>query len=98
MARLRMVTRTITVTKVRAFYIKLDTLEKVEKELEVSGDYSDVVELNKELAKTSTENEMFAKAEIISKVESLYGMPEADFIKNAQILPARGTNSDIEEV
>ena len=98
MARERMVTRTVTLTKGLALCMDINTCETVVKEIELSGDLptADVI-LKK--AKKVYETDTFKVVTVrdIVEQEVLYGMPEQDFIKLAKVLPPRGTKTDIEE-
>lgn len=90
MARQPQVTRTIITTNARVFCVDLSTKEPFETEVKLPRTYKD----NKKLMKaveTALNSDTIKAVQIIdtSTEEILYGMSEADFIKNASILPSR---------
>lgn len=87
MARKRMVTRTITSTKVKAtvYIIEKDAVQTVEYKL--SGELS-ADDALKAIAKEHTEVRPLKVTEVVVQ-EELYGMPEEKFLELAEILPAR---------
>lgn len=92
MARKRMVTRTITFTKVKAtvYDIASDEIKTVEYKL--SGELSSEVAL-KIITKEHEEVRPLKVTEVTVQ-EELYGMPEEKFIELAEILPARKNFSE----
>lgn len=105
MARIPMVTRTITATKVNALCINIDTAEPFNKTLILSGTYKD----EKQMLKAATsviENETIdglldAKDRVkvvhiveSEEIETLYGMTEQEFIQRAKVLPPRTKNEN----
>ena len=100
MARIPMVTRTITATKVNALCINIDTAEPFNKTLILSGTYKD----EKSMLKAATsviENETIDdlldandRVKVVhivesEEIETLYGMTEQEFIQRAKVLPSR---------
>ena len=95
MARERMVTRTVDLTVAEVMCVDVTTAEVTIENLEVSGLYSDNEKLMKQLKRVYEDDTH--KVVSIQKTdvkEILYGMTEIDFIKNAVILPPRGTTAD----
>ncbi len=92
MARVSMVTRTIVTTKCVALCIDIETAEPFNKDYVLPGTYSDEKKLLKAVQKMEeTENVKVVHIVDTEEVETLYGMPESDFIKYATVLPPRGT-------
>ena len=105
MARIPMVTRTITATKVNALCINIDTAEPFNKTLFLSGTYKD----EKSMLKAATsviENETIDglleandRVKVVhivesEEIETLYGMTEQEFIQRAKVLPPRTKNEN----
>lgn len=105
MARIPMVTRTITATKVNALCINIDTAEPFNKTLIISGTYKD----EKSMLKAATsvlENETIEgllgvndRVKVVhivesEEIETLYGMTEQEFIQRAKVLPPRTKNEN----
>ena len=105
MARIPMVTRTITATKVNAICINIDTAEPFNKTLILSGTYKD----EKSMLKAATsviENETIEglldtndRVKVVhivesEEIETLYGMTEQEFIQRAKVLPPRTKNEN----
>ena len=90
MARQPMVTRTITTTKVSVLCLDVVTQETVTKEITVPRVFKDEAKLLtkvKPLVETDTIKAVhITGAEV---VETLYGMPEHEFIAHAEVLPPR---------
>ena len=87
MARKRMVTRTITFTKVKATVYDISSDEIKTVEYKLSGELSSDVAL-KIITKEHEEVRPLKVTEV-SVQEELYGMPEEKFIELAEILPSR---------
>ena len=87
MARKRMVTRTITSTKVKAtvYNIEKDEIQTIEYKL--SGELSADAAL-KAITKEHAEVRPLKVTEVEVQ-EELYGMPEEKFLELAEILPSR---------
>lgn len=95
MARERMVTRTISTTTIEVLVINIETSEVGTKHFVLGQNMikddktmlsNAQIMLNKE-----TGNELWKCVAVknIKEEETLYGMPESDFIKYAKILPPR---------
>lgn len=87
MARKRMVTRTITSTKVKATVYNIEKGEIQTLEYKLSGDLS-ADDALKAITKEHTEVRPLKVTEVTVQKE-LYGMPEEKFLELAEILPQR---------
>ena len=98
MARVRMVTRTVVGTKVTVLALNTETAEPQNITYELGGTYDDNVKLLKAVQK-AYDTEVLKNVSVVlaEPFETLYGMEEVEFIKNAKVLPPR-TKEDIEEV
>lgn len=87
MARAKMVTRTITATKVEAQIVVISASEISNINVTVSGEYDNPEKLMKAVQK-QTETADLKVLRIVSseKVEKLYGMLETDFLAQAKEL------------
>ena len=97
MAREKMVTRTVFCTKVNCLCIDIETAEPFNKEVTVSGKFSedDSDKLERKLRKlVDVGTVKFVSIVAMDVVETLMGMPEQKFIENSEILPPRGTQVD----
>lgn len=90
MARVPMVTRTITSTKVIVMCLDVEAGEPCNKEVTVARTYKDNNALMKKV-KPLLETETLKPVHIVSTevVETLYGMTEQYFIAHAEELPPR---------
>ena len=90
MARIPMVTRTITATKVNVMCLDIETGDPCNKSVVVSRTYKDDEKLLKKV-KEVIETETMKPVHIVDKeeIETLYGMTEQEFIEHAEILPLR---------
>lgn len=93
MARIPMVTRTITTTKANVLCVNILSGETFDKEITVSRTYKSDDVLMKKIKPIIEVEDNVKAVHVISKeeIETLYGMTEDDFIKNAEILPDRTT-------
>lgn len=91
MARERMVTRTVTGTKVNVLCLNVETAEPFNKEFILSGTFKDNSHALNAVTKLMADAYPEKPVDVVSMevVETLYGMTEQKFIENAQILPAR---------
>lgn len=87
MARKRMVTRTITSTKVKATVYNIEKDEIQTLEYEMSGELS-ADDALKAITKEHTEVRPLKVTEVEVQ-EELYGMPEEKFLEMAEIIPPR---------
>lgn len=94
MARVRMVTRTVSATVCKCMAVNLESgnVETIVCTLTGEIEEGDMLKM----VKKSYDSEKYMIAKIISYnvEETLYGMPEADFIKLAQKLPPRGIKEE----
>lgn len=90
MARVPMVTRTITTTKAFVMCLDVEAGEPFNKEVIVPRTYKDNESLLKTV-KPIIETDTVKPVYIVDKteIETLYGMPEQEFIKHATVLPER---------
>lgn len=95
MARIRMVTRTITFTTAKAtvYNIEKDEIQTIEYKL--SGELS-VDDALKIITKEHEEVRPLKVTEVTVQ-EELYGMPEEKFVELAEILPARIKHDIVED-
>lgn len=97
MARVPMVTRTITTTKANVMCVDVEVGEPFNKEVTVPRTYKDNESLLKTV-KPLIETETVKAVHIVAKteIETLYGMSEQDFIEHASVLPERTTKPEKE--
>lgn len=97
MARVPMVTRTITTTEVNVMCLDVEKGEPINKDVTVSRTFKDDEKLLKEVKKI-IETDTIKGVHIVDKreVETLYGMPEQEFIEHATVLPPRETKKETE--
>lgn len=98
MARVPMVTRTIVATKANVLCLNVQTGEPCNKVITVPRTYKDDEALMKKV-RPMLETDVLKPVHIVCKeeIETLYGMPEQEFILYAKVLPSRnGANSDKE--
>ena len=90
MARIRMITRTVTFTIANVLGVDMENRSLVEKSFPVSGTFTDIKELEKAV-KAVWEDATFKVVSVIDKTEheTLYGMTEEKFISLAEVLPPR---------
>ena len=90
MARIPMVTRTITSTKAIVMCLDIESGEPCNKSVVVLRTYKDDETLLKKV-KEVLETEMLKPVSIVGKeeIKTLYGMTEQEFIKHAEVLPPR---------
>lgn len=90
MARVPMVTRTITTTKAIVMCVDVEVGEPFNKEVTVPRTYKDNDSLLKTV-KPIIESETVKAVHIVDKteIETLYGMTEQEFIEHATVLPER---------
>lgn len=92
MARTPMITRTIVTTKVNVMCLDVEAGESMNLDVVVPRTYKDEKKLLK-VVKESIETDTLKAVHIVDKeeVETLYGMPEQEFIRLAKVLPSRET-------
>lgn len=91
MARKRMITRTITSTKVKALVYVIDKDEVQTLEYKLSGELS-ADDALKVITKEHKEVRPLTVTDV-SVQEELYGMPEENFLELAEILPSNNSKS-----
>lgn len=99
MARVPMVTRTITTTKVNVMCLDIETGEPCNKITVVPRTYKDDETLLKKV-KEVLETETLKPVHVVDKeeIETLYGMTEQEFVDHAEIQPPRKTAEAEENV
>lgn len=97
MARVPMVTRTITTTEVNVMCLDVEKGEPINKDVTVSRAFKDDEKLLKEVKKI-VETDAIKAVHIVDKreVETLYGMAEQEFIEHATVLPPREEKKEAE--
>lgn len=90
MARIPMVTRTITTTKAIVMCLDIESGEPCNKSVVVPRTYKDDETLLKKV-KEVLETETLKPVHIVDKeeIETLYGMTEQEFIVHAEVQPPR---------
>lgn len=99
MARLAMVTRTVTETTLAIKCANTETEAFETVEAIVAGDYKEDTATLKTVARKAIKDRkelVFMSCTIVSKKETLYGMSEEEFVANATVLPPRGNKQDAE--
>ena len=99
MARQKMVTRTFNTTNASVLCVDVDSAETTVITVTLPRVYKDDKEELK-VVKNMIDTDTFKAVKVVEKeiVETLYGMPEEDFIKLATILPPRSAeNSEAED-
>lgn len=95
MARVPMVTRTITATKAIVMCLNIEQGEPCNVSVTVPRTYKDEESLLKKI-KPMVETDTVKAVHIVSteQVETLYGMTEQDFMEHAKVLPPRNCATD----
>lgn len=95
MARIPMVTRTITTTKAIVMCLDIESGEPCNKSVVVPRTYKDDEALLKKV-KPVLETETLKPVHIVGKeeIETLYGMTEQEFIEYAEVLPHRKVSEE----
>ena len=86
-----MITRTIQTTKAVVMVVNTEQGETYTKEVTVPRTYNDDKALLKKVSPIIESEENMKAVHIIKSevIETLYGMTEQDFIKNAKVMPPR---------
>lgn len=97
MARVPMVTRTITTTKAIVMCVDVEAGEPFNQEVTVPRTYKDNESLLKRV-KPIIETETIKAVHIVDKIEieTMYGMTEQRFIEYASVLPGRTAKTEKE--
>lgn len=95
MARVPMVTRTITTTKVNVMCLDIETGEPCNKSVVVPRTYNDDEKLLKKV-KEVLETETLKPVHVVDKeeIETLYGMTEQEFIAHSRVMPPRTVSEE----
>jgi hypothetical protein len=96
MARVAMVTRTMLTTKVNVLCLELEKVEPFNKDITLAGTFKDEKSKMKAVS-AQVDNEQQKAVKIVKQevVETLYGMTEDEFIKNAKVLPPRAVATEV---
>lgn len=98
MARVHMITRTVTSTKVTAMVVDITAGTTYSQEFEVARTYKDEEKLLKAVkAIGETATVKVVAIQTSEEVETLYGMSEQQFIEFAEKLPRRKTAENKDE-
>lgn len=89
MSRERMVTRTITITRVEVMALDITNAEVITTTFELNGEYTADTALKRIKKNCETDTMKYVHVEKISSEDVLYGMSEYEFIKYAKVLPPR---------
>lgn len=90
MARIKMVTRTVSETLAEVMGLHISTATPETKTLTIAGEFDDNTSVLKAV-KAAYETEDFKIAAVLSfqTEEKLYGMTEQEFLSHAKLLPPR---------
>ena len=92
MARERMITRTIKETNVSVMYVNVSTASVDYCDYKLAGEFDTNEAIMKYLKKNyEDENIKIVNIVNVDTVDKLYGMPEAEFMALARVLPPRAT-------
>lgn len=97
MARVAMVTRTVTESTLAIKCANTDTEAFETVAVVVAGDYKEDSATIKTVARRAIKDRkelVFMSCTVVSKKETLYGMTEEEFLAHAQVLPPRGTKAE----
>lgn len=95
MAREKMVTRTITETIASVMYVNVTTASVDYADYRLAGTFDSNEAIMKKLKKDyETEEVKLVNIVNVDTVENLYGMPEAEFMKLAKVLPPRAQSEN----
>lgn len=95
MARVRMVTRTVNVAEVEVMMLNIQTQKVTTLVAEVGGGITEEAALLKAVKKTyENASDKCVAITSVKQKEILYGMPEADFIRMAKVLPPRSKSDE----
>ena len=94
MARTPMVTRTIRTNRVNVLCLDTETCEPFNKEVLISARTTELKKVMNEV-KSVIDTDRIKAVKIVDSeiIETLYGMPETEFIQHAKELPARTVNA-----
>lgn len=89
MSRERMITRTVTATIANVMVVEIKTAKAYTTQIALTGSYKDNNDILKTLKKNDNEELVYAAIVSTETKETLYGMPESEFMKYAKELPPR---------
>ena len=89
MAREKMVTRTVSATIAKVMVVEIKTAKAYTIEFTLTGAFKDNNDILKTLKKNDNEELVYAAVVSTEVKETLYGMPESEFMKYAKELPPR---------
>ena len=84
-----MITRTVTATVATVMVVEIKTAKAFTTEFTMTGIYKDNADLLKAIKKNDTDELVYAAIVSTRTEETLYGMPETEFMKYARVLPPR---------
>lgn len=97
MARIPMITRTITTTEVTVMGINTELGESITATFTIPRTYKDDASMLKMVQKLhDTNTEKYVKVLTSKTDETLYGMSEAQFVELAEVLPPRAVAENTE--
>lgn len=98
MARLRMVTRNVSVVSFDVITVNMDTLQVENLTVDVpSADTLTEKQIVTLIQNSLSLNSKYVTHTAKERKEVLYGMPECDFIRHAKVLPPRSKAGAVEE-
>ena len=97
MARVRMVTRSVSVVSFDVMTVNMDTMQVENLVIDVpSGDTIPEKQIVAFMQDTISAHSKYVAHTVKERKEVLYGMPETEFIRLAKVLPPR-TKTDVAE-
>ena len=87
--REKMITRTVTATVVTVMGGEIATAKAFTKEFTLTGNFKDNADILKAIKKNDTDEIVYAAIVSTETKETLYGMSESVFMRNAKELPPR---------
>ena len=84
-----MITRTVTATIANVMVVEIKTAKAYTTQIALTGSYKDNNDILKTLKKNDNEELVYAAIVSTETKETLYGMPESEFMKYAKELPPR---------
>ena len=87
--REKMITRTVTATVATVMGVEISTAKAFTEEITLTGSFKDNADLLKAIKKQDSSEKVYATIISTKEQETLYGMPESEFMKYAKVLPPR---------
>ena len=94
MSRERMITRTVSATVATVMAVEIKTAKAFTTEFTMTGIYKDNADLLKAIKKNDSDVLVYAAIVSTRTEETLYGMPESEFMKYAKVLPPRAAKTE----